>query len=194
MTAANIVGGILAAILMDNFVAVRMLGTEALVKGNRNLTTAMTVGLVVGVDVVLAAVLFWPLDSWILSPLSLDYLRTFTSVLSTAVLARGTVIVVARFLPQVAKRLEGYTSLAVMNSAVLGAAIFSAESAETLGGAVLWGLGAGLGFLLANLLITSIQIRLEFSSCPKAFRGFPIAMTALGLLALAFGGFVGLSV
>lgn len=194
MTVSNVLGGILAAILMENFVAVRMLGTEALVKGNRSLTTAITVGLVVGVDVLLAAILFWPLDSWILSPLHLDYLRTFTSVLATAVLARVTVIVVARYLPRVAKRLEGYTSLAVMNSAVLGAAIFSAESAGALGGAILWGLGAGLGFLLANLLITSIQIRLEFSTCPKAFQGFPIAMVALGLLALAFGGFVGLSV
>jgi len=192
MSAANVLGGILAAILMENFVAVRMLGTEALVKGNRSLTTAITVGCVVGVDVMLAAILFWPLDSWILSPLHLDYLRTFTSVLSTAVLARVTVVVVARWMPRVARRLEGYTSLAVMNSAVLGAAIFSAESAETMPQAILWGVSAGLGYLVANVLFTSIQIRLEFSSSPRAFQGFPIAMVALGLLALAFGGFVGL--
>ena len=178
--------------LTENFVAVRMLGTEALVKGNRSLTTAITVGCVVGVDVVLSAILFWPLDSWILNPLHLDFLRTFTSILATAVLARVTVIVVAHKLPRVARRLEGYTSLAVMNSAVLGAAVFSAESADTLAQAILWGLGAGLGFLAANVLVTSIQIRLEFSTCPRAFRGFPIAMVALGLLALAFSGFVGL--
>lgn len=194
MNAANLLGGILAAVLAENFVSVRMLGTEALVKGNRSLSTAITVGCVVGVDVLLAAVLFWPLDSWILVPLHLDYLHTFTSVLATAVLARVTVIVVARWLPGVAKRLEGFTSLAVMNSAVLGAAIFSAGSAESFGAAVLWGASAALGFLLANVLITSIQIRLEFSTCPKAFQGFPIAMIALGLLALAFGGFVGLGV
>ena len=52
----------------------------------------------------------------------------------------------------------------------------------------------GVGFTVAILLFSSVRERLEDCDCPEAFRGFPIALIAAGLLALAFMGFSGLKI
>ena len=59
---------------------------------------------------------------------------------------------------------------------------------------LVYGVTGGLGFLLAIFLFASVRERLEFSNCPKAFEGFPIALVTAGLLALAFMGFSGLKI
>ncbi len=56
------------------------------------------------------------------------------------------------------------------------------------------GITGGIGFLIAIVLFASIRERLEFSECPKAFEGFPIALVTAGLMALAFMGFSGMKI
>ena len=52
----------------------------------------------------------------------------------------------------------------------------------------------GIGFLIAIVLFASVRERMEFSESPKSFEGFPIALVAAGLIALAFCGFSGLKI
>ena len=59
---------------------------------------------------------------------------------------------------------------------------------------VVYGVTGGIGFLLAIVLFASVRERLEFSECPKAFEGFPIALVTAGLIALAFMGFTDLKI
>jgi electron transport complex protein RnfA len=59
---------------------------------------------------------------------------------------------------------------------------------------VLFGVCAGIGFLLAIVLFASIRERLEFSDYPKSFEGYPIALVTAGLLSMAFMGFSGLKI
>ncbi len=56
------------------------------------------------------------------------------------------------------------------------------------------GAAGGLGFTLAIVLFASVRERVNTSDCPECFKGFPIALIAAGLLALAFMGFSGLSI
>ena len=56
------------------------------------------------------------------------------------------------------------------------------------------GILGGLGFTLAIVLFASVRERVDKSECPACFKGFPIALIAAGLLALAFMGFSGLSI
>ena len=59
---------------------------------------------------------------------------------------------------------------------------------------LVYGITGGIGFTVAILLFSSVRERLEDCDCPKAFRGFPIALLAAGLLALSFMGFSGFKV
>ena len=59
---------------------------------------------------------------------------------------------------------------------------------------VINGAAGGLGFTLAIVLFASVRVRVDQAECPQAFKGFPIALIAAGLMALAFMGFSGLKI
>lgn len=84
--------------------------------------------------------------------------------------------------------------LAALNSCVLGTVLVSRTQSFTLVQSLGFGLGSGLGYLLAVLLVTEAQRRLRSRAIPEAFRGLPITLVYIGVLALAIYGFTGHSV
>lgn len=191
MTLVHLLGVVVLAALGNNFVFTRFLGVESMVNGGTELKAAGTVGGVVAFSMAVSAALFWPVDNWVLSPLDLSYLRTVVCVLLCAVVAHGALRLLDRISPETGRRMKGHTAITMANSAVLGAALLVSDSVTSFGMAVVWGVSSGLGFLGAMLLYTGVGMRLEFSGCPRAFRGLPIALISMGLLALAFEGFAG---
>ena len=84
--------------------------------------------------------------------------------------------------------------LAAINSGVLGTVLVERTQSFTLGESLGFGLGSGLGYVLAVLLVTEARHRLRSKAIPKAFRGLPITLVYIGVLALAIYGFTGHSV
>ena len=84
--------------------------------------------------------------------------------------------------------------LAALNSGVLGTVLVERTQSFTLGQSLGFGLGSGLGYVLAVLLVTEARHRLRSKAIPKAFRGLPITLVYIGVLALAIYGFTGHSV
>ena len=79
-------------------------------------------------------------------------------------------------------------------SGVLGTVLVERTQTFTLGESLGFGLGSGLGYVLAVLLVTEARHRLRSKAIPKAFRGLPITLVYIGVLALAIYGFTGHSV
>ena len=84
--------------------------------------------------------------------------------------------------------------IAAMNSGVLGTVLVERTQSFTLEQSLGFGLGSGLGYLLAVMLVTEAQNRLRSRAIPEAFRGLPITLIYIGVLALAIYGFTGHSV
>ena len=84
--------------------------------------------------------------------------------------------------------------LAAVNSGVLGTVLVERTQSFTLEQSLGFGLGSGLGYLLAVMLVTEAGLRLRSEAIPKAFRGLPINLIYIGVLALAIYGFTGHSV
>ena len=84
--------------------------------------------------------------------------------------------------------------IAAVNSGVLGTVLVERTQSFTLGQSLGFGLGSGLGYVLAVLLVTEARHRLRSRAIPKAFRGLPITLVYIGVLALAIYGFTGHSV
>ena len=84
--------------------------------------------------------------------------------------------------------------IAAMNSGVLGTVLVERTQSFTLEQSIGFGLGSGLGYLLAVMLVTEAQSRLRSRAIPAAFRGLPITLIYIGVLALAIYGFTGHSV
>ena len=81
--------------------------------------------------------------------------------------------------------------LAALNSCVLGTLLLGRTQSFTLTQSLGFGLGSGVGYLLAVLLVTEAQNRLRSQAIPAAFRGMPITLIYIGVLALAIYGFTG---
>ena len=84
--------------------------------------------------------------------------------------------------------------IAAVNSGVLGTGLVERLQSFTLEQSIGFGLGSGLGYLLAVMLVTEAQNRLRSRAIPEAFRGLPITLIYIGVLALAIYGFTGHSV
>lgn len=84
--------------------------------------------------------------------------------------------------------------IAAVNSGVLGTVLVERTQSFTLEQSIGFGLGSGLGYLLAVMLVTEAQNRLRSRAIPEAFRGLPITLLYVGVLALAIYGFTGHSV
>ena len=84
--------------------------------------------------------------------------------------------------------------VAAVNSGVLGTVLVERTQSFMLEQSLGFGLGSGLGYLLAVMLVTEAQNRLRSRAIPEAFRGLPVTLIYIGVLALAIYGFTGHSV
>ena len=101
---------------------------------------------------------------------------------------------VQKSVPALYEALGVYLPLITTNCAVLGVVLQNTQKGYTFAESLTYGIGGGIGFLVAIVLFASVRERMEFGKCPKSFEGFPIALVADSLIALAFMGFSGLKV
>ena len=182
-------------VLVNNFVLVKFLGLCPFMGVSKKLETAMGMGLATTFVMTLASICAWWIDTWILIPLGLTYLRTLAFILVIAVVVQFTEMVVRKTSPALYRLLGIFLPLITTNCAVLGAAKTNISNGYSFIGSLVYGVAAGVGYTLAIVLFASIRERLDATSkCPKCFEGFPISLVAAALLAMSFMGFSGLSI
>ena len=100
-----------------------------------------------------------------------------------------TLVALWRFFPNVFKKVKKYVHLAVFNCAVLGALFIQSQIGGTFASYVGYGVGTGVGFLLASYLLGAASERLNSKTVPAAFRGLPITLIYIGVISLALSAF-----
>jgi len=194
MSLTQLVAISLGAILTENFILVRFLGICPFIGVSKKMDTAAGMGLAVTFVMGLSSAMTYLVNSFLLVPLGLGYMQTVVYILLIAALVQFVEMVLQKFMPALHSALGIYLPLITTNCAVLGVALLSTQNGYDFIGSVLFGVCAGLGFLLAIVLFASIRERLEFSDYPKCFEGYPIALITAGLLSMAFMGFSGLKI
>ena len=63
---------------------------------------------------------------------------------------------------------------------------------STIGEATAFGVGSGIGWLLAIVGIAAIREKLAYSNVPKPLRGIGITFITVGLMGIAFMSFLGI--
>ena len=184
----------LNAILAENFILVKFLGICPFMGVSKKTDTAVGMGIAVIFVMALASAATWPVNEFLLVRLGLEYMQTVVFILVIAALVQFVEMFLQKAMPSLYQALGIYLPLITTNCAVLGVALLNVQNSYTFIEAVVYGLTGGIGFTLAIVLFSSIRQRLEDCDCPKAFKGFPLALIAAGLLALSFMGFSGFRV
>ena len=140
----------------------------------------------------LAAMSSYMVNSWILIPLDLEYLKTISFILVIAVVVQFTKMFIEKSSPLLYRVLGVFLPLITTNCAVLGVALQNTAKAHTLAESTLFGFGAAVGFSLVLILFSAMRERLAVADVPAPFKGAAIGMITAGLMSLAFMGFSGL--
>ncbi len=184
----------LNAILAENFILVKFLGICPFMGVSKKTDTAVGMGIAVIFVMALASAATWAVNEFLLVSLGLEYMQTVVFILVIAALVQFVEMFLQKAMPSLYQALGIYLPLITTNCAVLGVALLNVQNSYTFIEAVVYGVTGGIGFTLAIVLFSSIRQRLEDCDCPKAFKGFPLALIAAGLLALSFMGFSGFRV
>jgi len=192
-------GILISTIFINNYVLSQMLGLCPFIGVSKKLDSALGMGLAVIFVMSLSSFFTFIIYKYILLPNDIVYLRTLSFILIIAALVQLVEMVIQKFSPVLYHSLGIFLPLITTNCAVLGVALLGANSdfvTAELGllKSVVQGLGGGLGFTLALLLMAGIRERLEMADMPENIKGLPITFITAGLLALAFFGFSGMKV
>lgn len=184
----------LGAILAENFILVQFLGICPFMGVSKKSDTALGMGIAVIFVMAIASAATWAVNTYLLVPFALEYMQTVVFILVIAALVQFVEMFLQKSMPALYQSLGIYLPLITTNCAVLGVALLNIQNSYNFIESVVYGLTGGVGFTVAILLFSSVRERLEDCDCPKAFKGFPLALMAAGLLALAFMGFSGFKV
>ena len=186
----------LLAIFAQNAVFTRALGVSRMVQlVADDRTSSALFGMMLCITQVLVAPVAFVAGRFIAPLDNRAQLRPLAYVAAIAVVctAEELVLGLGRRLPLAGKLLR-IVPVAALNSCVLGTVLVERTQSFTLMQSLGFGLGSGVGYLLAVLLVTEAQHRLRSKAIPSAFRGLPITLVYIGVLALAIYGFTGHSV
>ena len=188
-----IVGIILSALLSQNFILVKFYGICPFMGVSKKIDTALGMGMAVTFVMALASAACY-LINLLLVMLGLEYMQTVAFILVIAALVQVVEMFLKKFVPALYQALGVFLPLITTICAVLGVVLVNVQEGYNFLLSVVNGAAGGLGFTLAIVLFASVRERVDETDCPECFKGFPIALIAAGLLALAFMGFSGLKI
>ncbi|MBQ4327220.1 MAG: electron transport complex subunit RsxA [Clostridia bacterium] len=179
---------LLSSVLVNNYVLARFLGICPFLGVSKKLDQAAGMGISVTAVMLLATLVTWPIQHFILDPFELGYLQTIVFILVIASLVQMLEVILKKFSPALHRGLGVYLPLITTNCAVLGVAINNITDGYNFVESLVSSLGCGLGFLLAMVLFSGMRSRIDETEVPKNFRGVAITLIAASFLSLAFMG------
>jgi electron transport complex protein RnfA len=182
----------IGTVFVNNIVLVKFLGLCPFMGVSRKVETAIGMSAATTFVLTLSAVLSYMINSWVLAPLGLEYLRTIAFIIAIAAVVNFTELVVHKTSPLLYNVLGIFLPLITTNCAVLGVALINVQEQNNFVESVIYGFGAALGFSLVMVLFAALRERINVADVPAPFQGSAIGLITAGLMSLAFMGLGGL--
>ena len=195
------------SIFIDNMIFAYFLGMCSFLAVSKNVKTAFGLGIAVTFMLVVTLPINYMLNTYVLQPGALAWLGegyetvdlSFLGlIMFIAVIASMTQLVemaVEKFSPSLYASLGIFLPLIAVNCAILGASLFMQQ--RDLGSALnsaVYGLGSGIGWLLAIVGIAAIREKIAYSNVPAPLKGIGITFIITGLMGIAFMSFLGIKI
>ena len=181
----------ITAIFVNNVVLSQILGICPFLGVSKKINTALGMSAAVAFVLVLATLVTYILQYYVLNPFDLQYLQTIAFILVIAALVQMVEIILKKVSPSLYQALGVFLPLITTNCAVLGVAILVIQKDFNLLMGIWYALSTALGFGLALVVFAGIREQLSITNVPKGMQGMSIALVTAGLLAMAFMGFSG---
>ena len=187
----NLILIIIVAIFVNNVVLAQFLGICPFLGVSKKVDTASGMGMAVTAVLVVATIVTYLIQVYVLNTFGLEYLQTIAFILVIAALVQMIEMILKKTMPALYQALGVFLPLITTNCCILGVAILVIQKDYDLLEGIIYALSTGVGFLLAMVLFAGLREQLDVVDVPKPFRGVPIALVTASLLAMAFMGFSG---
>ncbi len=183
---------IVSASLINNFVFTRFLGLCIFFGVSKKMETAVGMSITFTAVMMISAAISWVIFNLVLVPLDITFLEIIVFIGIIAGLVQVSDTIMRKVSPGLYYKLGIYLALISTNCIILAVPLVSAGEKYSFIESLAFGLGSGLGFALALIIMASIREKLELADVPAPFKGLPMAFVVTSLIALAFTGFSGL--
>jgi Na+-transporting NADH:ubiquinone oxidoreductase subunit E len=174
---------------------------------SKNVKTALGLGIAVTFVLIITVPVNYLLENYVLKPgalrwlgpafegVNISFLSFILFIAVVASIVQLLEMIIERFLPALYNSLGIFLPLIAVNCAILGASLFMQQKEfPNVGIATTYGLGSGIGWLLAIIGMAAIREKLKYSDIPKPLRGLGIAFIITALMGLGFLSFSGLKI
>ena len=183
---------IISAVFINNVVLAQFLGECPFLGVSNKVNTALGMTGAVVFVIVLATIVTYLIQIYVLEKLGIAFMQTITFILVIAFLVQMVEIILKKISQPLYQALGIFLPLITTNCAVLGVAILVIKKDYNLMEAVVFGASTAVGFGLALIILAGIREQLDLVNVPKGMKGVPISLIIAGILALAFMGFTGI--
>ena len=191
------------SIFIDNMVFAFFFGMCSYIAVSKNVKTALGLGLAVTFVQTMTVPLNYLLNEYVLAPnalvegVDLSFLSFIIFIAVIAAFVQLVEMIVEKFSPSLYNQLGIFLPLIAVNCAIMGGSLFmqqmvGAGEIRNVGESVVYGLGSGIGWWLAIVMMAAIRERLSYSHIPAALKGPGIAFIITGLMGIAFMIFSGI--
>ncbi len=198
--AATILLIVVSAVFSQNFILVKFLGICPFLGVSKKVNSSVSMGIAVTLVMVIATLVTWPLYTYIMVPLNIEYLEIIFFIFVIAALVQMLEKIIEKLSPALYRSMGIYLPLITTNCAILGVAelllvndlsgvvsgIEAGMYSMNLGFALLYAFFAGIGFTVAMVLMGGVREKMEKLPVAKCMKGFPITMVAASFMAMAF--------
>ena len=181
----------ISAIFVNNIVLSQFLGICPFLGVSKKVDTALGMTAAVAFVMVLATIVTYLVQIYVLDTFNLQYLQTIAFILIIASLVQMVEIILKKVSPALYQALGIFLPLITTNCAVLGVAILVIQKDFSLIESIVYALSTAIGFGVALTVFAGMREQLELTNVPKGMNGIAIVLVSAGLLSLAFMGFSG---
>lgn len=194
------------SVFVDNMIFAYFLGMCSYLAVSKNVKTASGLGVAVIFVLLVTLPINYLLNKFVLSPgalswlgesfasVDLSFLSLITFIAVIAAIVQLVEMIVEKFSPTLYSELGIFLPLIAVNCAILGGSLFMQQrDFSNLGEAAVFSLGSGLGWFLAIVTLAAIREKMSYSNVPAALKGIGITFITVGLMAMAFMTFMGIS-
>ena len=188
------------SIFVDNMIFAYFLGMCSYLAVSKNVKTASGLGVAVIFVLLVTLPINYLLNKYVLAPdalikgVDLSFLSLIVFIAVIAAIVQIVEMVVEKFAPALYSELGIFLPLIAVNCAILGGSLFMQQrDFSNIGEASVFALGAGIGWFLAIVSLAAIREKLAYARIPDALKGTGITFITVGLMAMAFMTFMGIT-
>ena len=183
---------IISCIFVNNILLSQFLGNCPFFGTSKKMETAVGMGMAVIFVLVMAGIITWVTENYLLKPFGLEYLRTISFILIIASLVQFVEMFLRKSIPALYAGLGIFLPLITTNCAVMGACLINIKEDYSFLQALVASFAYAVGFGLALVLFAGVREKILVARVPKPLQDTSIALVTAGILSLTFFAFKGM--